>query len=703
MTTPSRSKKPETAWRVGPTDPSIIGVRVHNQDRPVSAFEADKWDLTPLGGPPNQRTSVIVWTGFPPEFRDAFRRAAWLLINTATPTVMLDKPGSAAVEYYSAATIRRFVCANWLKFAIWLQKNGFRNLSQVTRSDLERYALYVQGLDCGRRSKHSYLRGVTHLWAHAPNLPAEDALLMPPWDDEPFSDFLPVGNGRSQNTTPIIHPSTMAPLLFWALKFLDFAPDVVAARQRWQTLIAEQNEARGRKGEAAADLLVASWVESGCLALPASHRRPDEIAFAYLEAVNGLTPAQIKGAIKRSGSKFRPDPTLPAAIDSPIKATIDGVPWCDHIDYRDLIPLRNAVSAAGLVVVAYLSGMRPAEVLSLRRGCCVRERVSATAIHYKLIGRKYKRVVKEGKSDPDGAERSWTTIAPVAQAIQQLEKLFPESAFLFPSARDSTGPMTTSKAADSIATLIEMANRICDRLRLPDAYKIPNDPAGPIALGRFRRTLAWHIRRLPHGPVALAIQYGHLSVSQGVGYSGLAVAGFAAMMDAEDAAVIAENIEQARRDLVDGQSVSGPAAKRLVHLVNQGVAFNGNFLRDSDVLRIKNDTRLRIYENPQSYALCMFDPTRALCKSARMKEALREPKLIDCQPNCPNVARLDRHIAELQTEAIRLAVEADSPLTPVPMAERLRQHAAHCRSIIENHRATALGSGASEAKREATA
>ena len=39
---------------------------------------------------------------------------------------------------------------------------------------------------------------------------------------------------------------------------------------------------------------------------------------------------------------------------------------------------------------------------------------------------------------------------------------------------------------------------------------IPDDPHGKIGLGRFRRSLAWHIARRPNGLVALAIQYGHM-------------------------------------------------------------------------------------------------------------------------------------------------------------------------------------------------
>jgi hypothetical protein len=51
------------------------------------------------------------------------------------------------------------------------------------------------------------------------------------------------------------------------------------------------------------------------------------------------------------------------------------------------------------------------------------------------------------------------------------------------------------------------ANREAASQGLPGEV-IPSDPHGTIGLGRFRRSLAWHIARRPNGLVALAIQYG---------------------------------------------------------------------------------------------------------------------------------------------------------------------------------------------------
>ena len=74
------------------------------------------------------------------------------------------------------------------------------------------------------------LRCVTRLWAYAPNLPASDALPMPVWEDEPMSDFMSVTTRSGENTTPIIHPNTMAPLLLWSRRFLTLADDISPRR-----------------------------------------------------------------------------------------------------------------------------------------------------------------------------------------------------------------------------------------------------------------------------------------------------------------------------------------------------------------------------------------------------------------------------------------------------------------------------------------
>ena len=87
-------------------------------------------------------------------------------------------------------------------------------------------------------------------------------------------------------------------------------------------------------------------------------------------------------------------------------------------------------------------------------------------------------------------------------------------------------------------------------------------------------------------------------------------------MAQEEASALIDTIEQTRRDLEGGEGVSGPAAKRLINVVNRTRGFEGTYLSAKDARRLKADTSLTIYDNPDSFLTCMFDPNRALCLRA---------------------------------------------------------------------------------------
>lgn len=678
-------------WSVGPDEPAIQAGRVHDAQHTISRYGDRRWDLRPLGGPPGSSPRAIIFDGFPESLRETFRRAAWLVINTPTPAVMLERPGSCAVEYLGAGSIALCVGGRWRWFATWLHEEGFERLCDVTRSDLERFAKRVQKSTYTHESKLALLAGVTRLWAYATQLPDSDVLPMPPWEDEGLALFLPGGDTRRDNATPIVHPSTMAPLLFWAQEFLKFAVDIRAAQRRWQELLDSMPASRSGPQRQRAVALVSEWIAAGRASLPESpiaSGRPD---FEYLAAVHGgIHVIDLHSALRTRRRFFVADRSIPSPIDSPVMATVDGKPWCSAVNRRELQNLNHAVEGAALVVLTYLTGMRPNEVLALKPGCCVRERTSATAVRYTVHGRKFKHVRTNGSTKPDGVESSWVTIAPASKAVEAMARLFPDGDVLFPSPRDRTVPMSTDCASERIAALIFAANGIVGDLELPQSYLIPDDPAGAVTLKRFRRTLAWHIRRLPHGRVALAVQYGHLRFSHGSGYAGLATSGFAKLMDFEEVTALRETVESTRRELADGSGVSGPAAKRLIELVGRGIDFEGAYLTDREVRRIKTDTRLKLYDNPHSYVACLFDPERSLCRNPRTMAAITEPKLEQCQQNCPNIARTDRHIAQLIVEVDRLRSEAESPLTPMPMAQRIESEADRLKTIIDSHHATAI-------------
>ena len=690
MTAAGASRAPQTPRPPAATDPSIRAERVHTPGSAVAPYGASVWPLTPLGAPAAVKPHPLIWDRFPELLRELFRHAAWLLINTEAPEIILDKAGSAGVEWLSAGTIYITVMYDWLTLARWATNRGVQQLSDITRQDLELFVRYMQAKVSSRSTITRALRSITRLWAYAPRLPAAAVIPMPPWEDEPLSDFV-TREQRKENTTPIVHPSTMAPLLWWSQRFLDLADDIMAAAQRWQSQLAQLPPHRLDAGRAAATALVKSWIEQGRNVLPAKlYQGRPWYDLRYLASQQpGIHPNDISTAIEASGHRFTMDLDAPTLIDSAISAAIDGQPWCEGIDYKDLPRLQQSVQGAALVVVTYLTGMRSHEVLALRPGCCAAEYGGGTSIRYTITGRKYKRVRRDGRSDPDGIERSWTTIHHVAKAISTIERAFPNETVLFSMLRDPTQALDAANAAKRIATLIETANALREPLALPAAYTIPADPAGDVSLRRFRRTLAWHIRRLPHGKIALAIQYGHLTVREGEGYASLKSAGFAALMEHEEVTTLIENIERTREEIESGAHVSGPAATRLLAALRRAPRFEGTFLNNAELARFKRDTLLRIYDNAPQYLTCMFDPNRAACLKGHRTPS-PEPQLNNCSPDCANVARTDSQIAALQKEANRLRNEARDPTTPEPLARRLADRAAGYDTIAANHRPTAI-------------
>lgn len=112
-------------------------------------------------------------------------------------------------------------------------------------------------------------------------------------------------------------------------------------------------------------------------------------------------------------------------------------------------------------------------------------------------------------------------------------------------------------ATESITGFVSWVNHYCQEHALPDEV-IPCDPLGPLALSRFRRTLAWHIVRRPRGLVAAAIQYGHLNVRITLGYAGAYNSGFPDDYAFEGWLYQIEQLADRHDRLTAGEHISGP-------------------------------------------------------------------------------------------------------------------------------------------------
>ena len=277
-------------------------------------------------------------------------------------------------------------------------------------------------------------------------------------------------------------------------------------------------------------------------------------------------------------------------------------------------------------------------------------------------------------------EAPWIAVPQVVTAIRILERLVGPAGLLFPTDR-GTRPGRSLSFPTMATRIEEFIGWVNERTARPGQEDtIPADPHGHIGTSRFRRTLAWHIARLPGGLVALAVQYGHLRTLVSQGYSSRQRDGIHQLLDLETARAVAEHLSEVHDALHHGEGVSGPAARRLIHAAREEHhRFGGILTTPRQAKALLSDPALTVFENADAYLICNYDPSRALCNPDNAADGLAStPSLDRCQPTCPNIARTDSHAQQIRTLAERLRDEADAALTPQPVADRLR------------HRATAL-------------
>ncbi|MFF2374246.1 hypothetical protein ACFVUW_07660 [Streptomyces xiamenensis] len=137
-----------------------------------------------------------------------------------------------------------------------------------------------------------------------------------------------------------------------------------------------------------------------------------------------------------AGSGRHQEGTGPSPLTTPVTSTIDRKPWRDAYDFNEAVDLLRHLSTACFIVIAYLTGMRPGEVLGLRTDCCPDPEPDENgAMPQPVI---YGHVHKIAR-DEDGnhvstgvmREAPWVAIAPVVHAVRVLEQMVPADALLF--------------------------------------------------------------------------------------------------------------------------------------------------------------------------------------------------------------------------------------------------------------------------------
>jgi hypothetical protein len=503
----------DRAWHVPPGAPFAGPDRVPDGTSSVglSRYGDGTWDLSPLSRRQHEPARQINWDLFPVAMRASFKRAGWALVNLPTPDTLLERSATCRARQPGTATIAS-TAEHWRRYAAWLAGRGITRLADVEAACHGEWAAHVARLPVAGRTRGQSLNAVSVLWGMAPHLSADDRVPMPPWEAEGLRQYLPPDEGRNENGTAPVHPAVMSPLLTWALRFTeDFAADILAALAEHERL---RSRIAARHNPDAALRLAALLDEHARTGTPL----PGEMvkgrtcaAVSYLAGTTGASITQAGNALRRAG--------LPAGstapLGTPVTGQLRGKPWTGPISYHQAPALALRLSAACLIVVAYLSGLRPAEILHLRPGSCPAPADDGTGpVRYRLHGVKFKAARNDdGTPAPDGQARQWTVIPPVHTAIGILEQLTATS-HLFPlrpnwlngaprpprrpepspassrGRRRRTGQVITTRAANArIAEFVTWVNA-CAREHGLDSETIPDDPDGPVTLSRFRRILS---------------------------------------------------------------------------------------------------------------------------------------------------------------------------------------------------------------------
>ncbi|MCX5203922.1 hypothetical protein OG897_21005 [Streptomyces sp. NBC_00237] len=699
-------------WDVPPEGTEWPGpdtlVLLHRPLRPgtdlkrLSRFADDRWDLDPAIFEDHAKAKSLNFAPIPGPLRLEAKHYVWQLLNHPRPGTMRRGTGNRPAPGTVLAAFNPFK-----SFLSWLHRQNVTAFGHVTSALLDDYLADLGDEQISLERKYRRVTEVRRLWSVRSLLPERMRLpATPPGGGEDSREIFGRVRTERDNRTRRIGELTMQHLLVWAIRFVeDFAEDILAAHAEHLELHGRQPEDRRRTGQNARP-------PRGDV-----HRRMS----AYLDGLRrhgGMLPGKLtddgtlridwrhigrivscSDAIQHSVSgRMATESGIPIAdnsyLDAPITGRLDGRPWREkRITYREAKKLARLLSTACFVIVAYLSGARPGEVLNLRRGCIAHD---AENDLWLMKGLYYKNAVdKDGNKLPAGELRRdpWVVIEIVAQAVRVLERLHP-SPLLFPrwiepyhlrkGAKRLGEARTDDSMAEDVDAFVAWVNAECRGLGRSDL--IPGEGQGRLSTSRFRRTLAWFIRRRPRGLVAASIQYGHLHTRLLQGYAGSYESGFPDEYAFEDWLYRIEILAEDAEALENGEHVSGPAAdayRQRVAAANR--QFAGHVLTNERQARdLVGNPLLQIHHGQGM--TCVLEPAQAACRlRGTIDDPLVTPDTDDCRPNCRCLARTDRDIAEVRQQEVQLAEAVADPLAPSIRHERERHELQRLQRIIDEH------------------
>ncbi|MFE7277836.1 integrase [Streptomyces sp. NPDC057623] len=684
-----------------PTTAVVPAHLVVAQHAHLNARYADQvWPLAPLIENPSARRYSVYWQKCPASLREEIRLVAWTMINgQLRPTFLKERAGRLRARLAGESTGDSL--GFWMALGAWLETRDIHTLADCDSGVLHEYGLRMRDSGNSRDHVQKILGSLTRLWAFDQLSARPAGIGRPPWDELGADDYLPqASSAAGENSTEPLVEQTMGPLLVWAMRMIDdLADDILAAWSETKRIsdLAERNRYTATaSGKAALDDFLAAAI-TGQAPVPASSTQ-GKPAFARTY-VMGLTGAAA-GQVDRLNSRHRLTQAAaerpgPCPLDVPVTGLIAGAPWREALDFNETPTLMRHLGTAAFIVCAFLTGMRPEELLGMRSGCCPDPEPDEEGKIGRHLIRSYE---YKSATDDDGNHLSagierdvpWVAITPVVNAIRVLERIVPAGRLLFDqrihdirASRAGTGSLKLSAMRKRIEDFVSWVNTEAATQGLPHEV-IPPDPHGKIGTSRFRRSLAWHIARRPGGLVALAIQYGHMRTALDTevsgGYGSRSRNGIHDLVNMETVLATAETAADLREQFDSGGGISGPAAREALHAALRTPLFEGQEVKADYARKYLARDGAVLYDNPQALLICRFKRDRALCQRDGIKDT---PSLDGCVRGCGNIVRTDAHAAELR---IRADIHDKRAVhTPEPVSARLRAKAAQDRADADAH------------------
>jgi len=462
------------------------------------------WPLAPLTENPSTSKKAIDWRQWPAVFQDEMRLAAWNLINGQLRPTFLQGHGSrmrgrlGLNEVYNTTT-------QWKQLARWLEERGIRSLADCSTSVLHDYGQHLRDTHPRRGHVLQILVALTRLWAFDQLSARPSGIGRPSWEESGVDDYLPAATtADGENVTEPLAEQTMGPLLIWAMRMVDdLSGDILAAwAERQRLLEVARTSTATPAGQAALQAYLRPLIASQAPLPAIADNGKALLARSYIGGITSASRYQVSQVISREGlaaaAAQRPGP---CPMDIPVTGRIAGKPWRMSLDFNEALVLMRHLGTAAFIVCAYLTGMRPGEILGLRTGCCPDPALGPGRRpgRHLIRGHEFKTATdKHGNHRSGGTERDvpWVAITPVVNAIRVLERMVPDGHLLFdhhahdlPSSRPGTGSLKLTALRDRIEDFAAWASREAGSRGLA-GEAIPADPNGNISTGRFRRFLS---------------------------------------------------------------------------------------------------------------------------------------------------------------------------------------------------------------------